>query len=782
MTQFYSRIDTKFNGDVYNIPFSYSKESEISVYLDDELFTGWYFLNESQIKFTELPSKTPEIVTIKRTTDITKKVVEYTNNTMLSKEALNLSQDQLLNAVQEIYDNNIEFKDDTTNQVVSFESRIDEVEATTAESANIVAENAVLATTAKTNSEQAVATANSAYDTATEALLTSEQANSFAFEAKDAAASALNISTTSSNKVDVFEESIETVLEAADKITVLEGAVGEATEAAQAAQEAVQAVGEMIDAIDGKANVDLDNLSDVGQAKFEEKANKVEVLDKTQITNCLLEVPQNIKLELNNGTLTLKAGSKVIVPNGVDVFDEVVIEKDISVSNNISGTHTRLVYYNATKKGYEILNVHSSGTTAPTTTSNQAWYDTANNKVKHYNAGVDTGDVMSLPIGVVTAGNNYLCNTLDQVFNGFGYIGSTYWRGKGIKGLFANGKNEDGTLNNIESTTTNVVTKTLASNYTRSNYSLVLDKSGGIGTGGYIEYNGVPSSLIPDTTWVFNTQDNRVYQSDGSKYVLKNSGLVKLATVNTQNGVFTSFEQKQPFRAVDYNDLETEIKETKTELITQIDNKVNKTGDTMAGALNISMQGQPDINLYNKTLDHTMTKAPSSTVYYGTLRFFDKNNRLTGQCLCYTDTGNNVNSAITAVRNINGTNISSTFTTMVRADGTQTCAATAGVKKEIARWSYPSTKYVDLTLGASGTEYVAPANGYVVTRSNTTGTWSFIHLFDPTTMRGNTTLWQVKSVLGLVQTLPVQKGQKFRMDYDQRDFTIFRFVYAQGEV
>lgn len=81
MTQFYSRIDTEFNGDVYNIPFSYSKESEISVYLDDELFTGWYFLNESQIKFTELPSKTPEIVTIRRTTDITKKVVEYTNNT-----------------------------------------------------------------------------------------------------------------------------------------------------------------------------------------------------------------------------------------------------------------------------------------------------------------------------------------------------------------------------------------------------------------------------------------------------------------------------------------------------------------------------------------------------------------------------------------------------------------------------------------------------------------------------------------------------------------------------
>ena len=158
MTQFYSRIDTKFNGDVYNIPFSYSKESEISVYLDDELFTGWYFLNESQIKFTELPSKTPEIVTIRRTTDITKKVVEYTNNTMLSKEALNLSQDQLLNAIQEIYDNNIVFELDSTNQIATFEADINAtIEEVTEAAAKInELEDAVtMATTSAENAEQA---------------------------------------------------------------------------------------------------------------------------------------------------------------------------------------------------------------------------------------------------------------------------------------------------------------------------------------------------------------------------------------------------------------------------------------------------------------------------------------------------------------------------------------------------------------------------------------------------------------------------------------------------
>ena len=58
-------------------------------------------------------------------------------------------------------------------------------------------------------------------------------------------------------------------------------------------------------------------------------------LNTTQITNCITEIPQDIKLELVDGTLILKAGSKVYVPNGFEEdgvtkkFDEVVIESDL---------------------------------------------------------------------------------------------------------------------------------------------------------------------------------------------------------------------------------------------------------------------------------------------------------------------------------------------------------------------------------------------------------------------------------------------------------------------
>ena len=39
---------------------------------------------------------------------------------------------------------------------------------------------------------------------------------------------------------------------------------------------------------------------------------------ENKITNCLLEIPQRIKYTLVNGTLTIKAGTVVIVPYGVE--------------------------------------------------------------------------------------------------------------------------------------------------------------------------------------------------------------------------------------------------------------------------------------------------------------------------------------------------------------------------------------------------------------------------------------------------------------------------------
>ena len=55
------------------------------------------------------------------------------------------------------------------------------------------------------------------------------------------------------------------------------------------------------------AKTNLDNLTLEGERHF---------LGRTHITNCITEVPQRINYTLNNGTLTIKAGSTIIVPYG----------------------------------------------------------------------------------------------------------------------------------------------------------------------------------------------------------------------------------------------------------------------------------------------------------------------------------------------------------------------------------------------------------------------------------------------------------------------------------
>lgn len=113
-------------------------------------------------------------------------------------------------------------------------------------------------------------------------------------------------------------------------------------------------------------------------------AGLTDVVDYTNITNCITQIPQDIKLELNDGTVTLKAGSKVYVPNGVGVFDEVTVTGDKSwgVATYTSGKI--ICFYNTTNNKLFALNDYScfSGSSAPSGYVNMVWYDISNNKIK----------------------------------------------------------------------------------------------------------------------------------------------------------------------------------------------------------------------------------------------------------------------------------------------------------------------------------------------------------------------------------------------------------------
>ena len=95
----------------------------------------------------------------------------------------------------------------------------------------------------------------------------------------------------------------------------------------------------------------------------------------------------------------------------------------------------------------------------------------------------------------------------------------------------------------------------------------------------------------------------------------------------------------------------------------------------------------------------------------------------------------------------------------------------------------PSSKYIDLTLGSSGTTYAAPANGWFTCVKRAASAGQYLYLRTLNSNVGIQTSISNVNEYGVV-TIPISKGDKCIVVYTatgQGDAERFRFVYAQGE-
>ena len=251
-------------------------------------------------------------------------------------------------------------------------------------------------------------------------------------------------------------------------------------------------------------------------------------------TNCITKIPQDIKIELNNGTLTLKAGSKVYDGAG----NVINITSDIKQSSATAQTFIGFVY-NGNSFIWETLERCSSGNTFSSSFSgNVVWYDTANKIVKRSINGGSSwlSGTVSLPFVIIT-GNGTNVTSIDQVFNGFGYIGNTIFALPNVEGLIPNGfigKQR----NNIKWTTSNVTTITRTDE--RKDSYFIIDSSGNLGISAQI-FTG-----------------NIYYDENANKnYNIGNElSATFCGTFSTDStGRITSFNPKTVFQATDYYDV-----------------------------------------------------------------------------------------------------------------------------------------------------------------------------------------------------------------------------------
>lgn len=172
------------------------------------------------------------------------------------------------------------------------------------------------------------------------------------------------------------------------------------------------------------------------------------LINSPYTTNRVLEIPQDIKLEFNGGVITLKAGSKIYVPNGFESdgttpkFDVVTIENDATLSSMGSASNQCFIFWDKINSGFGYINKTEaiSGSTTPTV---GVIYNTSTNEIRYYESGNMQNRLYSFPLALVTrtSGVPY---SLDETFNGLGYIGSTVFALPGVKGLAPNGRDANG--------------------------------------------------------------------------------------------------------------------------------------------------------------------------------------------------------------------------------------------------------------------------------------------------------------------------------------------------
>ena len=281
--------------------------------------------------------------------------------------------------------------------------------------------------------------------------------------------------------------------------------------------------------------------------QIEETINRLDI--KKKITNCITEIPQDIKLELIDGRLTLKAGSKVYVPNGFEAdgvtpkFDYVIIESDLSTNTGWAPSGQNFLFYDSVNKTFSMY-AHNYGNCSiwsgdsPTIDKQYGmWFNTTNNIIQNTNnTGSSWAGKFSLPLTIYTCDSNKKPASIEQIFNGFGYVGSTMFVLPGVKGLIPNGRNEDGSLRNIEVKFDMVKIGTLF--YGAQDYYICINTNKDFAFAG-------------KTITEYQESKNLVYDIFAGLYT--DWGMVGSIRGDANNQL-SNFTPKQAFHAVDRND------------------------------------------------------------------------------------------------------------------------------------------------------------------------------------------------------------------------------------
>lgn len=298
-------------------------------------------------------------------------------------------------------------------------------------------------------------------------------------------------------------------------------------------------------------------------------------------TNGITYIPQDIKFEIVDGTTsTLYAGSEVWVPygrnapeysigdslnsgiitaiswDGSALFYKVRYDTDLNIDFTDDPANAEFVTSISPSHSFWWFNPTYSQDTAPSGFGQYAlWYDTAENIVKiTSDFGSTWQNYGSLPIGIFTMAGTGATKRLKYIFNGVGYIGTTVFAVPGVKGLMADGLNEDGSYKSIERTFDKMVMRTIAFDRTAF-YGVVLDGEYTIQGENYMEAAELPAA--PDGfVFCYRKSDNTLWWTLNNNTWVQYHGL-PIGFWTTSTGGISNFNPAKNYvKVYQYNSYE----------------------------------------------------------------------------------------------------------------------------------------------------------------------------------------------------------------------------------
>lgn len=295
--------------------------------------------------------------------------------------------------------------------------------------------------------------------------------------------------------------------------------------------------------VQNPANRDLSNLSSTGQM-IVDSANGT-------ISNCVLEIPQNIKLTLENNVLTLKSGSIITLTGSTYATVTTTQDYTTTIPSYLNGK--KLVIFPTASGGltggYVDVTSIQSGSSLPET--GYVFFNTTDKLLYSHASGEWAVWNRTYPICIIVVdseGNVSFAkdsNGNDMIFNGAGFIGHHAFVYPNVKGLKPNGFNEDGSLASNEWTNSSLQIVELQ-NFA---HNIMVRVSGAVARNYYQNIADAPDDNTSVQTAYDPNNNQMYYRANGTlNWASEKGNYINLIDYTYNGTTVTDFAISQPVR------------------------------------------------------------------------------------------------------------------------------------------------------------------------------------------------------------------------------------------